>query len=323
MFMIIGLGSMGKRRIRLLKSISNDYVVIGVDSRADRRKEAEDLFGIKVFGNLDEAFLQNPKNAIVCTSPLSHAEIISKCLDHNCNVFTEINLVTDKYTENIDLANKKKLILFLSSTQMYKKEVQYIKDSVLNSQSLLNYTYHVGQYLPDWHPWETLNDFFVSDKRTNGCRELFAIEFPWIIDTFGKIKNMHVIKNNISMLDLKFEDNYLVMLEHASGHKGMIALDVVSRKAVRNFELYGENIYLTWDGTPSGLIEYDFVNKVNKQINLYDNIERQDGYASFVVENAYREELETFCALIEGKGRTKYSFDDDFYTLDIISKIEE
>ena len=117
----------------------------------------------------------------------------------------------------------------------------------------LNYTYHIGQYLPDWHPWENYKDFFVVDKRTNGCREIFAIELPWLTEVFGNVKDIIVRKSKISSLNIDYDDNYMVILEHESGHKGMLAVDIVSRKAVRNLEVFGESLYLSWDGSAEGL----------------------------------------------------------------------
>ena len=38
--LVIGLGSMGKRRIRLLRELYPDFKIFGVDGRADRRQEA-------------------------------------------------------------------------------------------------------------------------------------------------------------------------------------------------------------------------------------------------------------------------------------------
>ena len=43
---VIGLGSMGKRRIRLLKKIDFSIQIIGVDKSADRCNTAEKEFGI-------------------------------------------------------------------------------------------------------------------------------------------------------------------------------------------------------------------------------------------------------------------------------------
>ena len=49
---VIGLGSMGKRRIRLVKEMYPDYVVVGIDGREDRRVESEKLFHITTFGSI-------------------------------------------------------------------------------------------------------------------------------------------------------------------------------------------------------------------------------------------------------------------------------
>ena len=173
---VIGLGSMGKRRIRLLKEMYSEYSIMGVDGREDRRKEANEMFGIETFEAIGQARdTKRIDNAFVCTSPLSHNAIIKECLENGWNVFTEINLVIDGYQENMKLAEKKGIKLFLSSTFFYREEIKKIRKE-LEGKSNLNYIYHVGQYLPDWHPWENYEDFFIGDKRTNGCREIMAFD---------------------------------------------------------------------------------------------------------------------------------------------------
>jgi len=49
---IIGLGSMGKRRIRLLKQYDPNLNIIGVDGRLDRLQEVGELFHIPVYKDL-------------------------------------------------------------------------------------------------------------------------------------------------------------------------------------------------------------------------------------------------------------------------------
>ena len=320
---VVGLGSMGRRRIRLLKQISPDFEIIGIDSNPDRLKQAEAELGIIAQSDLEKTLADmKPECAIISTSPLSHASLIEICLKHGCHVFTELNLVSDKYEENIFLAMEQKKTLFLSSTFLYRDEIKYVAEKVANTDGLLNYNYHVGQYLPDWHPWESIQNYFVGDKRTNGCRELFAIELPWIIKTFGEIKSYRVISDRNTQLPIEYNDNYLLLIEHTNGNKGVLCVDVVSRKAVRNLEIYGENLYLTWDGTPLGLKEYDYENKAEKNINLYASIDKQEGYASFVIENAYRNELETFINVVNGKERAEYTFEEDKQVLAMIDDIE-
>jgi predicted dehydrogenase len=181
----------------------------------------------------------------------------------------------------------------------------------------------VGQYLPDWHPWESINNYFVGEKKTNGCRELFAIELPWIIKVFGDIESYEVLSSKNTGLSVQYNDNYLLLIKHKNGNKGILAVDVVSRKAVRNLEIYGENIYLTWDGTPSGLNVYNYEKKVDENINLYtDNVDKQEGYAAFVIENAYKNELETFIDMINGRDAARHTFEEDYKILSMIDEIE-
>ena len=320
---VVGLGSMGRRRVRLLKQISPNFEIIGIDSNPAKQKQAEDELGITTQSDLEKTLINfKPECSVISTSPLSHAAIIEICLKRGCHVFTELNLVSDKYEENMLLAREQRKTLFLSSTFLYRAEIKYVAEKVANTDSALNYNYHVGQYLPDWHPWESIQNYFVGDKRTNGCRELFAIELPWIIKTFGEIKFCKVLSDRNSQLPIEYNDNYLLLIEHKNGNKGVLCVDVVSRKAVRNLEIYGENMYLTWDGTPLGLKEYDYENKAEKNINLYASIDKQEGYASFVIENAYRNELETFINVVNGKESAEYTFEEDKQVLAMIDDIE-
>jgi predicted dehydrogenase len=241
---------------------------------------------------------------------------------NNIHVFTELNLVSDGYDENLALAKANKLVLFLSSTFMYRDEIKKIKSLVNEANCQLNYSYHVGQYLPDWHPWENYKDFFVGDKRTNGCREIFAIELPWMIDVFGDILKVNVVKSKISGLNIDYNDNYLIIMQHTTGHKGVLAVDVVSRKAVRNLEVFGEELFLEWNGSPKGLKMYDYNEKEEKVIVLYDNVDQLKEYGEFIVENAYFNEIISFFDAINGKVTPVYDFEKDKATLKLIDEIE-
>lgn len=323
--LVIGLGSMGKRRIRLLKAINSSIVVYGVDKDNERCIQVSNEYKIKTYTNLSDVLYGmdiKPDAAIISTSPLSHAVIIGECLAAGLDVFTELNLVSDKYEENIKQAASKGKVLFLSSTFLYRNEIQYIWKKAENCNTVLNYTYHVGQYLPDWHPWEDYRDFFVGDKRTDGCREIFAVEFPWLQKVFGPVKDFNVIKGKSSLLDVDYPDTYHLLLYHENGTMGSLQVDVVSRKAVRNLEIYGGDIYLLWDGTPEGLKLYNYEAKKYENIVLYDNVEHMEGYSRFVIENAYQNELEAFLEEVSGRKVAKYSFEEDMETLRLIDMIE-
>ncbi|MBO7439005.1 MAG: Gfo/Idh/MocA family oxidoreductase [Bacteroidales bacterium] len=320
---VIGLGSMGKRRIRLLKE-HQDIEIYGIDSNQERCNEVTEKFGVKCFGSISEAVKNEKINcAFVCTSPLSHSAIINECLENNLHIFTEINLVSDGYDANIKLAKEKNVVLFLSSTFLYRKETQMIIDKVKDRNSKLNYIYHVGQYLPDWHPWESYNNYFIGNPKTNGCREIMAIDMPWLITAFGKIKNVSAVKSKNSNLNINYNDNYLITIEHETGAKGVFAVDVVTRKPIRHIDVYGEDIQISWNGTPDSLTEYDIQAKALKQIAIDNASEHVEGYAAFVTENPYREEINAFLSQIKNaENKPQWDFVRDAELLKIIDKIE-
>lgn len=320
---VIGLGSMGKRRIRLIRKYSEAIEIIGVDTNEERRKTCEKEYGIEVDSSLTNAVDKTYIDcAFVCTPPISHSEIITQCLDKGLHVFTELNLVADGYAKNMALAKLKNLVLFMSSTFLYKDEVKYIKNLIHKAKHVLNYTYHVGQYLPDWHSWDNYKNFFAGDKRTNGCREIFAIELPWLSDVFGEIIKVEVIKSKMSSLDINYADNYLALVQHSSGCKGALAVDVVSRKAVRNLEVFGEELHIQWDGSPGGLFVYDYEAKKDNNIQLYEEIDQLDNYSSFIVENPYMNEVQTFFGAVKGQMAQIYTFEEDWNIIKLIDTIE-
>ncbi len=320
---IIGIGSMGKRRVRLIKELYPEYEVVGVDARQDRQAEARNQSGIQTFSSLDD--VSGCDCAFVCTQPLSHANIITACLEKGWNVFTELNLVDDGYDRNIALAQKNKAVLFMSSTFLYREETRYIRKNVrastASSDSRWNYIYHIGQYLPDWHPWESYKDFFVGDKRTNGCREILSVELPWLIETFGSIEKLNAVSDKMTELDIDYDDNFMIQVKHSNGNKGVLVVDVVSPNAVRNFTAYTEGAYLSWGGNPKSIFAFDVETKELKNVVLTEQAEHRDGYASFVVENAYKNEIrEFFNAVLNGK-KPEYGFEQDKAVLALIGEI--
>jgi len=286
--LVIGLGSMGKRRVRLLKEYDKNIEVIGLDKQEKRRKEAEELHSIKTYDNMDA-----------------------------------INLSTNLYDEIIKIEKEEKGILFLSSTLLYRKEIQYIKNTILNDKAKKNYNYHVGQYLPDWHPWENYNDFFIGQKETNGCREIMAIQLPWLIDIFGEVEEFHCFKDKITNLNIDYSDIYHIILKHKDGTIGSLQFDVVSREATTSLEIISENNHIKWNGIPEGLNVFNLNDKKMEKIETYNEVDRKNGYSKLIIEDMYLEEISTFIKSIkDNKNYSKYSFEKDKEVLSLINQIE-
>lgn len=320
--LIVGLGSMGKRRARLIQGLNAGHTLAGVDSAPARRQEAEAL-GITAFESIEAALAaQVFSAALVCTAPLTHALIIGQLLGAGLAVFTELNLVPDGYEELMETARQKGLVLFLSSTMLYRAETQYIATNVAQFGKPVNYIYHIGQYLPDWHPWENYKDFFVGNARTSGVREILGIDLPWLVDAFGPVVHASAEKDKISALEIPYEDSWFITMRHQNGTKGFLAADVVSPKAVRNFEVFGEGLHLFWEGNPQSLYRYNPATQQKEQIALYNAVQHDARYSDNIVENAYVDELENFFGVLRGQEQPRWSFEKDLAVLRLMDELE-
>lgn len=319
--LVVGYGSMGRRRIRLYKQLDKDAQFICVDSNPERIKQIKDD-GHTSFADLNEAVKEEPDLAFVCTSPLSHAAIIPVLLQNKINTFTEINLSSKNYDQMISLAKENGVKLFLSSTMLYKNQIKKIKELVQKEKQPLTYIYHIGQYLPDWHPWESYKDFFIGKKESNGCREIYAIQLPWIVDTFGEVGSLTSVSQKSTNLEIDYDDSYITTLEHKNGNKGVFVVDVVSRVATTYLEVIGENIHLTWDGSNDGLKIYNIAEKKVETFTAYENEVHNENYAANIVENTYLDEIKDFISYVQNGTEPKWSIQKDYAVLDLIDKIE-
>ena len=318
---VIGLGSMGRRRIRLMQAMPDGFEIVGVNRSAERRAQVEKELGIRAFATLAEAIdAAKPQVAFVCTAPAGHGPTVLECIDAGLDVFMEINLIGPWYAEAAAKAKAKGVKLFISSTPVYRREMRYVADAVRGEP--VNYLYHCGQYLPDWHPWEDYHNFFAAKKETNGCREILCVELPWIEKAFGRIESVHVMSGRLTSLDIDFPDHYMMSIRHAGGSKGLYCQDIVSRKGLRRLEVFSEKHHIFWEGTPDSLSAYDVEAKELKPVRLYDDVVQDGRYNANIIENAYADEIRAFFDYVQKGDMPPYTFDEDAHTLAVVDEIE-
>ena len=131
-------------------------------------------------------------------------------------------------------------------------------------------------------------------------REIFGIDLPWLLDAFGPVKHVYAEKDKLSGLEIDYPDSYFVTLRHENGTKGLLAADVVSPKAVRNFEVFGEGLHLFWEGNPRALYSYNAETREKEFVDTYGSFEHDARYSDNIVENAYVDEITNFSACWPG-----------------------
>src|SRR5664279_659278 len=89
---VIGLGSMGKRRVRDLLALG--HRVVGLDEREDRRKEVSGGFGITVAHDFSGLCAEGVEAAVISTPPDVHLPYYEQCYAARIPFFSEANVLT-------------------------------------------------------------------------------------------------------------------------------------------------------------------------------------------------------------------------------------
>ena len=322
-FLQVGLGSMGKRRLRCLKRLGYSDIV-GFDMREDRRKEAEIKYGIKTISTLKEIDFGKIDTMIISTPPDKHDEYIEFAIKIKKPAFVEASVVIGKLEELERKAKKEKVIIIPSCTLKYHPAIKEIIDIVKSGYygKVTNFTYHCGQYLPDWHPYENIKSFYVSKRETSAAREMVPFELTWLVELVGFPKRISGFKGKAIDLGVDIDDTYVIAMEFEKKAYGVLNVDVVSRFATRNLILNLEHAQILWRWDENVVKVYDARN--NRWIHyFYSQGQAEEGYNKNIAEDMYVNELNAFIQTITGKTKFPNSLKEDIEILKCLEKVEE
>ncbi len=320
-FLITGLGSMGKRRVRNLQHLQAGDIA-GFDPRADRREEAASKYGIQTFSDFDEACNTfKPDAVVISTPPDLHVQYAKLALQNGHHYFSEASVVDDGMDELIALSHANpELVAAPSCTLRYHPSIQTIKqlvDDDFGKPLLL--TYHSGQWLPDWHPWEDYRSFYVARRATGACREIVPFELSWLTWIIGPIAMVTGMRDKLSTLDVDIDDAYQVLLKFESGALGHLLVDVIARSPVRYFRLCSERATIEWDATGTKQVR---IFRAGGDWEIIPEPERIQEPGYVYSENPYIDEMRDFIAACRGEKPWGYTLAQDKATLDLLQQIE-
>lgn len=324
-FLVIGLGSMGKRRIRNLKALGYDNLA-GFDLQEDRCLEATEKYGIKTFLDIESALKSfQPKALIISTSPAHHMEYAWMGFELELPCFIEASVVeAQRILDLHELSKKSEIIMAPSCTMRYypgpKKVKELINQGVIGKP--LNFNYQTGQYLPDWHPWEKIEDYYVSVPETGAGREIVPFELTWLNDIFGDPEPLACVKAKLTDMNADIDDIYHCLLRYPNDMLANITVEVISQpQATREMRILGS----------SGEIVYSADENCVRYCNN-ENLEWvrfelgtgtvEDGYVN--PEEPYIAELKDFIKAIDQKDKSLYpnTLLDDYKILKTLKELE-
>ena len=318
-FLIIGLGSMGKRRIRNLR-VNGEENIIGFDIRLDRREESRIKYNIKIIHDLKDIAPTDFDVLIISTSPEAHGDYIRFALAHKKHFFIEHPTSDDGYEDiiknkNLGIVQAPSCTLrFYTPIKMMKK---FIDEGAVGK--VLAFQYHMGQYLPDWHPWEDYRQVYFSKKETSACREMLPFELIWLTWLMGApVTRISGTITKVSDLEMDADDIILANTKHANGILGNLIIDVISRKPLRTLRILGSTGVLDWERFDHTIRLYDIKYKEFKIIPVPKG-NPETGYVN--EEEMYNDEIKAFLDAIYNRSLYPFSFEENLLNMQALFQL--
>lgn len=324
--LVIGLGSMGKRRIRNLKALGLTQIA-GVDPRADRRTEAAATYTVRSFEHAEEALAEfGPDIAVISTPPDRHMDLAFLACERRVPCFIEASVVdADRIRQLHDRTAHNGPLVAPSCTMRYFPGPRKIKELIGAGAigRVVNFNYHTGQYLKDWHPWESIDDYYVSKRATGGCREIVPFELTWLNDIFGQPEALACLRDRIGDLEVDIDDVYHFWLRYPDRITASITVEVLSRpSATREMRVLGTRGQLVFSADDNA-VRIASVGSVGWTRHELERGQAQAGYIN--PEEPYIAEMRDFVAAAESGMPSKFpnSLLDDYRVLQTLNALEQ
>jgi len=300
--LIIGSGSIGQRHIKNLRKIGIDNIVALRSKKGHFKKLPEALKVVEV-DNWEEAIASNPDVAIISNPSSLHIETARKIVDHVKGVFIEKPLSdsTNECQQLIDILNEKKVVSFIGHNMMFHPIVENIIKFYNENDigEVVNIQCQVGQWLPDWHPYEDYKNAYYARKDLGGGVALTLIhEIHLTLELAGLPVSVVGEVSKYNKLDLEVDVCSDLMIKHKAGAISQIHLDYIQQPAHRSGLITFEMGWLSYDFTRMELIGQ----RKNNDTRIIWSDQNYD------YNQAYIDQMVEFVRFVE-EGRLKHKYD--------------
>lgn len=247
--LVVGGGSMGRRRLRDLTHLKPGEVML-LEPAAERCAEVAHNFGVPGYRELAAVPERDVRAVVVSTPPALHEPYVRWGMERGLAVFAEVPFLLQHAQLRALAERHREAVVGVSHTIRYYPPYRLICD-LLARQEIgrpLYLEYSLGNYLPDWHPYEDYRKFYAHDQSLGGAgmdmlvHEISAIQ--WWMGTIAKVQARLA---KVSGLAIEGPDVHDALLEFASGAVGYFHHDVVERGTLgRHIRIVGEEGTIEW-----------------------------------------------------------------------------
>ena len=303
--LIIGLGSIAKKHITALRSLSEEFEIFALRSSLDASKY-EDV--INIFDLDDTVF----DFAIISNPTYLHFKYIKLLASKSIPLFIEKPAVhsLDNLDEILNLVAKKKVTTYVACNLRFHPCLKFLKEKIDNQNLRINeINVYCGSHLPDWRPGLDFRNIYSANLKMGGGVHLDLFhEIDYVTWLFGQPKLYNSVKRSVSSLSIDSIDYANYILEYENFTTSII-LNYYRKKAKREIEIVFDQI--TWN--------VDLIN---------NSIKTDEGDVIFEVKQfdvlqTYKSQLSYYIDCLKVKSQPMNSFEDSIPALKICLENEK
>lgn len=252
-YLIVSLGSIGKRHLRNLRRL-RPHARIGVLRLSRDASSAVPEGADEVFRSIEDALASRPSAAIVCSPASTHLQVARALVQAEVCLLVEKPLAhaSEGLAELVDQARSRGVTLMTGYNLRFMPSLVETRRLVAAGAigQVLGARAEVGQYLPDWRPSSPYQDS-VSARRELGGGALLELshEIDYVTWILGAPARAFASGGRYGALEIDVEDMVSLALEYDQPRMLVsVHLDFLQRAPARSCKFIGSEGTLIWDG---------------------------------------------------------------------------
>jgi predicted dehydrogenase len=307
-FLIIGLGSIGKRHLQNIQQISSEHEIIALRSKRDSVKFRD----VKEFYNLADALAEKPDTALICNPTNLHIDTALKLAEEGIHLFIEkpISNNLNDLSSLIKIVEEKNLISMVGYPLRFHPIIKKAKELV--DRQILGKAYfarvQVGYYLPLWRPDTDYRQSYSARKDLGGGVVLdLSHEIDYVQWLFGNVTYLTAYIDKISELDIDTEDYAEILIEFENKICAEVHLDYLQQTLTRDGQIICEN----------GTIDFDLE---KKWLNIHQTGKNDSriNIENYNKNEMYIDEIKHFIECVNKGLQTSIDIKEGIKTMNII-----
>jgi len=234
--LIVGLGSIGKKHVKVIKSILPNAEIFALRSKIN----AEYLPGVTNIFNLVEIASFTIDFAIIANPTSEHKKTITQLIPFGFPLFIEKPIYSSLDIEDLVVsANKNEISTYVACNLRFLDCIRFIKDKLplMPNKKLNEVNVYCGSYLPNWRPTVDFRKTYSANAMLGGGVHIDLIhELDYLYWLFGTPKEVKRNFRSQSSLAISSYDyaNYILDYE---GFCAGVVLNYYRREPKRTLEL--------------------------------------------------------------------------------------